>query len=434
MIEYVELDSSVYAILICVSFVVTLFHVACSPLLYRSDDKKVDEDVPAELIPDCSASAINIEDRNRIDSISGPSKGSAHYTAFLVTLTVMIVCGSCNDFLGKLVYQMSPVSHHDLHGIAALGKEYWITYMLTFGSFAICSVAIFTENAQKSYDKLTPLLFAKIAIPSIMDFFVTGGRYLGLVFLASAVVSIMKNGLQLLFLALLRRCCHRKILGWPQVIGIMVILAGLLMVASENLMMAIDPHANDDPHTAYSFKDQTIGIVIMVSVGFAGAVRNDVEEMMLKKHDLDSDFVVGMESLISLFFTAIMGIYLFLGDPLEDIGDRNAAVHHVYSVYFSNVALLVCFLLFLIAIYGKDIMQMKMTALSSSLTRKLFQQIYPSGTWIISIIAFCINDEYGEGWEGKYSCIRLAGFALVLFGNYFYIKGFTMLKALCSKK
>eukprot|EP00483_Globobulimina_turgida_P013135 UN13159 len=93
-------------------------------------------------------------------------------------------------------------------------------------------------------------------------------------------------------------------------------------------------------------------------------------------------------------------------------------------------AFIISFVFFLVAIYAKDTMQMKMTALSSSLTRKLFQQIYPSGTWIISLTAFAITStfvvfggKYGEDWEDKYSWIRLAGFAIVLVGNYFYIKG-----------
>ncbi len=97
--------------------------------------------------------------KDRINSISGPERGSVYYTAFIVTLTIMIVCGSCNDFLGKLIYQIFPGNDHSLHGIDALKGEYWITFLLTVGSFAICSVAIFTESAKKSYHKLDRKLF-----------------------------------------------------------------------------------------------------------------------------------------------------------------------------------------------------------------------------------------------------------------------------------
>eukprot|EP01084_Bolivina_argentea_P259049 436975_1 len=233
-----------------------------------------------------------ITNKIRIDSISGPERGSIYYSAFIVTLLVMIICGSCNDFLGKLIYQMFPGNDHSLHGVAALKAEYWITYLLTFGSFAICSVAIFTSTARTSYHKLDKKLFIKICVPSVMDFFVTGGRYLGLVFLSGAVVSIMKNGTQLLFLALLRRCFHKKILKWTQLFGITITMCGLLLVALEKFAAS----ANDNK----DLKDNIIGITIMLIVGLFGAIRNDIEELLLKNDNLDSNFVVGMESIVSL--------------------------------------------------------------------------------------------------------------------------------------
>ena len=189
--------------------------------------------------------------------------------------------------------------------------------------------------------------------------------------------------------------------------------------------------------TSLTIKDNVIGMILMLFVGLLGAVRNDFEEMLLKNDDLAPDFVVGMESVISLTFTAFIGVALFIIDPFDNIDERSA-LSDVGRNILTAPALIVCFVLFLIAIYGKDTMQMRMTALSSSLTRKLFQQMYPSGTWMISLIAFAITHKitqkevYGEQWEGSYSLLRLGGFCIVLIGNYFYIKGSSVF-ALCSK-
>eukprot|EP01084_Bolivina_argentea_P313806 543482_1 len=382
-----------------------------------------------EITNTISDPSINSISGPSINSISGPAKGSSLYAVFIITLTVMIICGSCNDFLGKLIYQMFPGNDHTLHGIDALKAEYWITFSLTFASFFICSAAIFTKSASESYNKLNTKLVIKIFIPSIMDFFITGGRYLGLVFLSGAVVSILKNGTQLLFLAFLRRCLHHKTLKGSQLFGIIITIIGLLTVAAENIAIT---YTNDMTEgSENTLKDSVIGIGIMLAVGFAGAVRNDLEELLLKNDNLDSDFVVGMESIISLLATLIIGVILFIWDPFDNIGDKTNVFQNIYNKIVIAPGLIICFGLFVMAVYGKDTMQMKMTSLSSSLTRKLFQQIYPSVTWIISLSAFQISfyflhSQYkiGENWEGTYSYIRLSGFMIVLIGNCFYIKGY----------
>ena len=197
-------------------------------------------------------------------------------------------------------------------------------------------------------------------------------------------------------------------------------MIGLLIVASGNIAAAQD----DDNQ----IKDSLIGISIMLIVGFIGAVRNDLEEILLKSENLDSNFLVGLESIISVLTLVVFGFILFVVDPFGNIDKENALQSIVQNVLLVP-GFMICFVLFCMAMYGKDTMQMKITLLSSSLTRKLFQQVYPSGTWCISLIAFGISsavgtgETYGEEWKGNFSLIRVGGFAVVLCGNYFYMKG-----------
>ncbi len=65
---------------------------------------------------------------------------------------------------------------------------------------------------------------------------------------------------------------------------------------------------------------------------------------------------------------------------------------------------------------------MKVTQLSSAMTRKLFQSFYPIGTWGLSLIIYYAYDtRYGENWT-VYSWVRLAGFGFVFLGTYFYME------------
>eukprot|EP01084_Bolivina_argentea_P297099 511772_1 len=250
----------------------------------------------------------------RRESISGPTKGSAAFTIFITTLTLMIISGSSNDFLGKLIYQLYPCNKCDLEGVSALKHEYWLTFLLTFGSFFVCTFALFSKSSRKSFDKVNRKVILKMIIPSVMDTLVTGGRYLGMLFLSAALISILKNGSQLLFLALLRHCFHHKKLLCAEWFGIGIIIMGLFIVTMNRIYESISESDNGEEIT---LKDSSIGIIIMISVGFAGAIRNDIEELLLKNDNLDSNFVVGLESAISLIFTAICGIILFMIDPFD---------------------------------------------------------------------------------------------------------------------
>ena len=46
----------------------------------------------------------------------------------------------------------------------------------------------------------------------------------------------------------------------------------------------------------------------MLFVGCTGAIRNTMEEILLKDYNFHSDFIVGMESILSLIFMLFVGI------------------------------------------------------------------------------------------------------------------------------
>merc|ERR1719499_1937896 len=82
---------------------------------------------------------------------------------------------------------------------------------------------------------------------------------------------------------------------------------------------------------------------------------------------------------------------------------------------------LISLVLFYVAIYGKNVTQMKVIEMSSALTRNLTMQLMPIGTWILSLTFYYVDPQFGEQWN-KYSYIRLIGFIIVLCGSYLYMK------------
>ena len=88
---------------------------------------------------------------------------------------------------------------------------------------------------------------------------------------------------------------------------------------------------------------------------------------------------------------------------------------------FEYPLFIIGFVLFLAAIYGKNVTQMKVIEYSSALTRNLLMQLMPIGTWILSLVFYYIDPNLGEPWN-QYSYIRLAGFVVVLIGSYLYMK------------
>lgn len=225
----------------------------------------------------------------------------------MIALMVMLMCGSSNDFLGKTIYQL--LSGDD-EGLRGLSHNMWMSVFLTGGSFFFCSFALIKGRVGFSQvDNWRD--YARMSVPAVMDLFVTGGRYIGmyvwlrvshhaltptliytgLVFLPAAVVSIMKNGLQLVFLAIIKRFYRNKKLKTKQWVGLSIVSCGLVLVSLNDLL-----HAKGGSNAQ---QNSLLGVSLMVFVAFAGAVRNTVEEALLTELNLNSDFLVGVESIVS---------------------------------------------------------------------------------------------------------------------------------------
>eukprot|EP01083_Nonionella_stella_P071143 190920_1 len=354
----------------------------------------------------------------RKTSIYGPSQSRKERAIFLIIISCMTFCGANNDFLGKLCYQSLPGTEI---GMIGLRNRYWIAWLLTFGTFMVCSLAIvFGCHEWKRFKQQIKLFITNVSVPGTCDVWVNGGRYVGLVFLDAAVVTILKNGMQLLFSALFRKVLDKKTLTNSQTCGIVLVVIGLALVCVAIFLN----------ESAASVDTVLMGIGIMISVGLLGSVRNHYEQILCRDMEYTPTFVIGMRSFVSIIWTLIVGMVLLSIPVLYEtrsnmysasVGTGWGEMYDGIKYVCSYPVFLVIFVLFCLAIYGKNITQMKVIQLSSALTRNLTMQLMPIGTWILSLIAYFVNPEYGEAWN-DYSYIRLVGFLIVLYGSYLYMK------------
>jgi len=144
--------------------------------------------------------------------------------------------------------------------------------------------------------------------------------------------------------------------------------------------------------------------------------------------------VVGARSIISVFWTLLIAVVLLSVPMLYDDGKNDNDHKQQISVFAGWLQIedgilflskfplfLISLVLFFVAIYGKNVTQMKVIEMSSALTRNLTMQLMPIGTWVLSLTFYYVDPKYGESWN-KYSYIRLIGFVIVLCGSYLYMK------------
>jgi len=340
---------------------------------------------------------------------------------FVITVIYVMISGSTNDFFGKLLYQLLP--GHDRAG-NALDIDWIGVWLLTAGSFFVCSLALFTKKSRSSFHLFNGKMLCKISILSIMDLFVNGGKYLALIFVPAAILDITKNGSQLLFLALIRRFYRRKILTTLQWVGFCIVLAGLIVISTEDLLHAISQNTGE-------FDANLVGILILLFSGLIGAIRNTAEEVLMQQDDpnksLDSDFLVGSQALIAFVYMLFIGFALVFTVyfPFDKATNHEIASDWTDASVTDAViiALCVAFVLFMASKYGRDTGSMRIAAMTSSLTRKFLQQLYPIGTWLLStIVYYAYSSLYGEEWDMQHSSIRAVGFLFVIVGTYLYIR------------
>eukprot|EP00450_Noctiluca_scintillans_P011033 CAMPEP_0194496910 /NCGR_PEP_ID=MMETSP0253-20130528/14025_1 /TAXON_ID=2966 /ORGANISM="Noctiluca scintillans" /LENGTH=359 /DNA_ID=CAMNT_0039338363 /DNA_START=50 /DNA_END=1126 /DNA_ORIENTATION=+ len=282
----------------------------------------------------------------------------------------MLFSGSVVDFAGKTMYQILP---GDDNGLSGLLLDKWLTAILTLGSFVACAFppTLSKENRQATSAKMDFKFLTKLSVPSFVNLFVVLFRLVGLVFVAPAVVGILKNSVQMVSLALINKFQGKQLTRLQLVSMGGTMLGDVLIVCAD---VALSDGSKSRGRDASTVR-QLIGIILVVLSGVFGAFRNAVEEMILVDYDFPSGALLMVESWVSAAISLILVIFM----TVFNFSDSNLVDTLQQSVFTIPGAIV--FVLFLITSYGREGGKLKVMKYTSGMVSKVLALVFPFGTW-----------------------------------------------------
>uniref|UniRef100_A0A7S1AB25 Uncharacterized protein n=1 Tax=Noctiluca scintillans TaxID=2966 RepID=A0A7S1AB25_NOCSC len=326
-------------------------------------------------------------------------------------ILIMLAGGAAYDFFGKTIYELAPGSDA---GVQGLMRDKWLSWLLTLVSFLAGAIPpIFSSENRNAFRGADANLYIKLVAPSFCDFFVTGSRFIALVFLPPSVVGIMKNSVQLLTVAFLSSMRGKK-LAKVQWLSFLPQIAGDVVVGVASSMTG---QSGSSKHGG----KRVLGVLIVIGSGIMGGFRNIVEEMVLQDYDFPDGALLMAESLFSGVLVLIVGVVFALA--FDQSGFLN-----MFGMVFTSPLIILCVVLFSVCSYGKDAGKLKLTKRASTVLTKVLCLVMPFGTWIISLVFFGISvvakwePRVGENWSSPWDEVRLAGFVLIMFGSVVFVR------------
>jgi uncharacterized protein YjeT (DUF2065 family) len=302
----------------------------------------------------------------------------------------------------------------DDDGVQGMVNNKWLSWLLTLLSFMAGAIPpMFASENRNAFRGQGINLYIKLIAPSLCDFFVTGARFVGLVFLPAAVVGILKNSVQIITVAVLSSMRGKKFakVQWysfiPQIAG--------------DVMVGVATSVGGNSGASTTGGKRVLGVIIIVSSGIIGGFRNIVEEMVLQDYDFPDGALLMAESFLSSIVVLVFGIACaaaFEGSGFFDM----------FQEVFTSPLILLCLVLFVVCSYSKDAGKLKLTKLASSMLAKVLCLLMPFGTWIISLVFYGIRvaarwkAQIGENWSSPMDFLRLAGFILIIIGSVVFVR------------
>lgn len=333
-----------------------------------------------------------------------------------IAIFVMMACGAFYDFLAKSVYMLMPGEDK---GVAGLRQNKYLTLLLTLGSFVACAVppTVSKSNRDALVEHAELGFITKLLCPSLLDLLITGFRFVALVFLAPAVVSILKNSVQIISISVLNRMRGKKlnIKQWSSLGA--ALLGDVIITVADSVDWNGDK--NDDPDSSSSDSKKIVGIVIICLAGMMGGVRNIIEEMILQDGHFPDGALLMVESWVSAFFVLMIAVGMGWYSEWADFGNQ--------MKYFFTSPVVGFFLIFLVTAYGKDAGKLKVVKYASAIVAKVLALLFPFGTWVLSILGWYITKAAGGTQVGEpllwpQSLLRLVGFLVITVSTIIFVK------------
>jgi drug/metabolite transporter (DMT)-like permease len=347
---------------------------------------------------------------------------------FLFVTGGLLVCGTFNSLIAKLIYGFTSVGWR---GTEHHFRKPWFQTTNMFVGMVLClPIKYLTSRlcAKKAAAEEQPLLQTKtdgedtnkaqsptmVIIPAVADLLATGLMMSGLVFTTASVYQMMR-GAQVVFCTILSVVFLQTKLDQFQKMGILITVFGITIVGLASCLADSGTEATPIPVST-----QLFGIFLILLAQLVQAVQMIMEQWLLQDIQMDALEVAGYEGLWGsiLCFTVFLPLaYLLPGSDeghLEDSYDSMLMLYHSRSI-------VLCEFLNCLSVLSYNWFGLVVTQDFTAMHRVIIEASRSLMVWISDLVIFYVitDGAFGEAWTWS-SWLQLLGFGVLLSGTIVY--------------
>eukprot|EP00727_Mastigamoeba_balamuthi_P006182 m51a1_g2183 putative transmembrane protein c2orf18 homolog (429) ;mRNA; f:106021-107785 len=349
----------------------------------------------------------------------------------------MLLTGCLNTILSK--------AQNNSYSRGWGGKEHqwshpWSQSLFMFWGEFLCLLAFITtrlapwESEKKAeerkpmswLDKLAPILI----VPTFLDLLGSSIAGIGLLYCTASVWQMLRGSI-IVFTCILSTIFLKRKTPAYRWFAIAITICGLILVGLSSVFNTKSKSSDksgsksdDDDDTEQSAGKTVLGIFLVLISQLISGTQMVVEEILLKKKDLEPLHVVGMEGVygtLLMCFIVLPIVYVVPGDNPSSMGRGSYDnVIDAFQMMGNNIALLFFVIIYFFSIAFFNFFGLNVTKVLTAVHRTLIDACRSVLVWAWQLLTYyCINKRFGEEWT-KYSGLQVAGFVLLICGTVIY--------------
>lgn len=237
---------------------------------------------------------------------------------------------------------------------------------------------------------------------------------IGLYFLNASVFEILSDGLRLVATALATRWLRRRLVPRYRSVGIAVITAALILVASSTVIFS---GSGSGWAVGGANWRAAVGIAFLLGDIGVGSIKEIFSEIILQETGLSGMLLFGMTGTYSAAFA--LPIFIGLG-PYFGIDLVSSFRHASGSAFAITMPLAI-----LVASSVAETFLTMLIGVTSAMTQNVWRNLRSLVIWVISLGVFYGGagaSGLGEAWASPASYLVLTGYAMLIGGLFIYYK------------
>lgn len=259
----------------------------------------------------------------------------------------------------------------------------------------------------------------QLILPGCLDFFTYLARWGTFLLMRASVSEMLLNGTELVTSAMAARLIRGRNISKLRWTGVWIVTLGLVVIGVADILSVQDPTDSKKEDAASKNAGRTlIGIALIGVASLLGTALTMAEEILTQEGDWPVFIVMGNEGLWGL----VAGLILYI--PVAPLfGEAPSETWQELIDSKLNILYAVALVVLFTTTGAINIFSI---ALTSSMTRNIWQHLKSIPVWTIGLTIYYSSDEkdnqLGESWVLPNSIFILLGFAIMFAGVYIYYR------------